>query len=384
MSLELNQRLSTIEQSTIRSFNAMAKAAPGCISLTIGEPDFDTPSEITDELQAAAAAKETHYCPNCGSDALRTKIAEYESRNRRIPFTMKNVCVTIGASEALHVAINAIVNPGDEVIIPVPAYPAYANIVRLCGGVPVFMDLTDTDFQIRKETIEPLLSAHTKAIILNSPNNPTGTVLDQASMDVLAEAMKKHAFYAVIDAVYEQISFAGAVPSLMDHEEVQNQCILVQSFSKPYAMTGWRMGYLCASEALIDAFTKVHTYTVSCAPTILQRACIRALDYDPASMKEAYARRSGFLYDSLTEMGLPAVKPDGAFYLFPCIGEFGMDSDTFCRRMIREAGVAAVPGSAFGKDGYIRLSSCVSDADLEEAMKRMKQFAQRLRESLHA
>ncbi len=384
MSLTFNARLNDVGTSRIRAFNTLAKQTPGCISLTIGEPDFDTPEPICDAVIHSLQNKETHYCSNAGSDELRAKAASFENGRRHTAYTKKNVCITIGASEALFSSLYTILNPGDEVIIPLPAYPAYVNLVHLCGAVPVFLDLSTADFQMHKEMLENVISDKTKAIILNSPNNPTGTILNAESIQAVHDVMKTHPMYALIDAVYEQLSFLDEVPCLLSYPDILDQCILVQSFSKPYAMTGWRMGYVCASEDFINAFMKVHIYAISCPPSLFQKACMTALDYDPAQMKEAYHRRSMFLYKSLLDMQLPVPEPQGAFYVFPCIREFGMDDETFCREMIQKAGVAAVPGSAFGMPGSIRLSSCVNEEKLQEAMRRMKLFVAQLRENTHA
>jgi aspartate/methionine/tyrosine aminotransferase len=384
MSLTLNNRLQAVGTSRIRAFNTLAKQTPGCISLTIGEPDFDTPACITNELIRSADNNETHYCPNAGSDALRTKAAQFENNRHGTQYTKDNVVITIGASEALFSSFYTILNPEDEVIIPLPAYPAYVNLVYLCGAKPVFLDLSSANFQITEQMLKQAVSPKTKAIILNSPNNPTGTILNKQSIQAIHAILQNHPMYAVIDAVYEQLSFQGSVPSLLAYPDIQDQCILVQSFSKPYAMTGWRMGYVCGAKEFIDAMLKVHIYAISCPPSLFQKACIKALDYDPSSMRDVYEQRSMFLYKALLDMRLPVMEPQGAFYLFPCIKEFGMDDETFCTQMIQKAGVAAVPGSAFGMAGYVRLSSCVKETDLKEAMVRMKQFVETLRENKHA
>ena len=340
--------------------------------ITIGEPDFDTPQPVKDALATALAENQPHYAPNQGTPALRQAIAAFETR-RGFACTAEQVLVTVGATGALYTALTGILNPGDEVVIPTPAFSLYESIVLAAGAVPVPLDLTKTGFQIHKDSLDRVISPKTRAVILNSPNNPTGVVLNEASMAVVKEAVLGKPIRLICDNVYQQLAEVDC-PDLSLDEDLRPQVLLCQSFSKPYAMTGWRVGYLIGPQAEMDRLLLLHAAEVAAVPTFIQTACVAALQVDTAEMAETYKNRRAYVCRRLDEMGLSYPKPQGAFYVFPEIGRFELDSETFCTRMIREAGLAAVPGSCFGVEGYIRLSCCYAEKDLKEGLDRLEAF----------
>ena len=372
----MNQNILKMKLSGIRRFTALAKATPGCRMLTIGEPDFDTPAPIRASAEQAMASGLTHYAPNKGTDSLRKAIAAYETQ-RGMACTMDNILVTIGATGALNTALTGLLNPGEEVIIPIPAFPLYESITVAAGAVPVFLDLKKSNFQIDKEALEALISPKTRAIVLNSPNNPTGCVLSEASLKTVAELAEKHDFYILCDNVYAALS-AEILPDLTRDPGLRHRCILCQSFSKPWAMTGWRIGWLAAPPELIDKFTLLQAAQIASVPTFLQKAAETALTVSPADMAAVYRKRRDLVCARLDQMGLTYPEPRGAFYVFPDISPFGLDSETFCTRLIEEGGLAAVPGSCFGCEGHIRLSYCYSDEELRESLDRLEKFIRNL------
>lgn len=374
--IPLNRNLLPLQPSSIRTFTALANATPGCVKLTIGEPDLNTPDAVKAAAVSALEANRTHYAPNQGNADLRQAIAAAETaRGNRTK--AEQVLVTVGASQALFTALLGILNPGEEVIIPTPAFPLYESLVAIAGGRAVPMDLTETGFQITRELLDAHMTGRTKAIILNSPNNPTGTVLNEASLAAVKDAVLGKPVFLICDNVYQQLSYVPC-PDLAADEALKDQTILCQSFSKPWAMTGWRVGYLVCPDYVMDRLVLLSAAQIASVPTFLQDAALTALDTDTAPMQETYRRRRDYVVSRLTAMGLPFPAPEGAFYIFPDISRFGMTSEEFCTRMIREAGLAAVPGSCFGAEGYIRLSYCYSDGELAEGMNRLEAFIQRL------
>ena len=371
----LNTALYTAKRSAIREFSALAKATPGCIALTLGEPEFDTPAAVREAAKEALDAGETHYIANPGAPEVRQAVADFERRENGFVCDPSEVILTAGATEALFTALFGILNPGDEVIIPQPAFLLYEEIVNLCRGVTVKLVTAPDGFQIRKEKLEALITPRTKAIVINTPNNPTGCVLDAESLAAVRDAALAHDLFVIADDVYRQLSYGAEKPgSAADFPELKDRLLLVQSFSKPYAMTGWRMGYLIADAPLMERLSLVHQYCVVSTPAPFQRAALAALAESTAAMRETYRKRRDCVCERLEAMGLPAVRPDGAFYVFPSIEQTGMTSDVFCRRLITEAGVAATPGFCFGQEGYIRFSYCCADEDLAEGMNRLERF----------
>ncbi len=367
-----NRNLLTLEPSGIRRFTALAAATPGCVSLTIGEPDQATPEIICQSAAQALAQGLTHYAPNPGRASLRAAIADFESR-RGMACTASNVLVTVGATGALNTALGGILNPGDQVIIPTPAFSLYESIVRSVGAEPVFLDLSQTGFQIDPAQLRGLITPRTRAIVLNSPNNPTGAVLNRESLAAMKQAVLGKPIYLICDNVYAPLC-PGPIPDLTLDAQLREQVILCQSFSKPWAMTGWRIGYLLAPAALVEKFVLLQAAQIASVPTFVQAAAETALSTDVSPMAQIYARRRAYAAGRLEQMGLAFPEPEGAFYLFPDISRFGMTSEEFCIRAIREAGVACVPGSCFRGEGHIRISYCYSDEALAQGLDRLERF----------
>ena len=373
--IPLNSNLSTLQRSGIRQFTNLAKTVPDCVMLTIGEPDFNTPEEIKAAALTSLFQNRTHYAPNQGVEELRREIAVYECF-RGMLCKPEQVLITAGATGALFTALLGILNPGEEVIIPTPAFPLYETITTIAGGKAVALDTKADDFQITAEALARVISPKTKAIILNSPNNPTGTVLSAESLAAVKQAVMGKPIFVICDNVYSRLS--APCPDLSTDEELKDQLFLCQSFSKPFAMTGWRVGYLIGPEDVMVRLLLLHAAEVASIPTFLQDACIAALSTSPKEMADIYAKRREFVCHRLTEMGLTFPKPEGAFYVFPDISRFGLSGEDFCKRMIREAKVAAVPGSCFGCEGHIRLSYACSDADLKKGLDRLEAFIRTL------
>lgn len=375
----LNQALYGAKRSAIRAFSALARATPGCVSLTLGEPDFDTPLPVCSAVGAALALGETHYIDNNGAPALRERIAAFEGERNGMDYTAGEVIVTAGATQALFLALFGILNPGDEVIVPTPAFVLYEEIIKLCRGRFVPLDTTADGFQIDGERLAGLVTERTRAIILNSPNNPTGCVYDGSSLLAVRRAVEGRPIFVLCDDVYRQLVYTGECHSFAEFRDLREQIIVVQSFSKPYAMTGWRVGYLLADASIKERLELVHQFVVASTPAPFQRACIAALDQDVSSMVEVYRRRRAYILERLARMDLAVREPQGAFYVFPSIGEFGLSSEEFCTRMIQEAGLAATPGACFGGEGHIRLTYCYGDAELKEGLDRLEVFVNKLR-----
>ena len=370
------QHLEKLRRSPIRAYTDLAASVPGCVKLTIGEPDMDTPANIRAAAAAALENGMTHYAPNQGILPLRKAIADFETA-RGHAVTADQILVTVGATQALYTALTGILEPGDEVIIPVPGFVLYESIVLSAGAVPRSLDLTKTGLQIRRDPLRELITPKTRAIILNSPNNPTGTVLDEESIAAVKEAVLGKDIAVICDNVYQLLADIPC-PDLSLDPELKEQTLVCQSFSKPWAMTGWRIGYLTAPERLMEKLLLLSAANIASVPTFIQEAAVEALRTDPAPMAGVFRRRRAFVCRRLREMGLSFPEPEGAFYVFPDIRPYGLTGDEFCTRMIREAGVAAVPSSCFGVEGYIRLSCCCSDEDLSEGLDRLERFLRSL------
>ena len=374
--MPLNHNLEKLQRSGIRVFTNLARQTPGCRMLTVGEPDRDTPREVGAAASRAMEAGQTHYAPNQGTESLRKAIAAFETRRGR-PTEPSEILVTVGATQALNAALTGILNPGNEVIIPTPAFSLYDSIVTAAGAKSVFLDVSKTGFQITKEALDACLTERTRAIVLNSPNNPTGVVLNEASLEVVAQAVRQRDMYLLCDNVYGALSYVNC-PDLTLKEDLREKTILCQSFSKPYAMTGWRVGYLAAPERLISRLLLLSAAQIAAVPTFVQAAAEVALTLDVSPMRELYRARRDYVVGRLKAMDLRFPEPEGAFYVFPSIEKFGIPSWEFCTRMIREAGLAAVPGVCFGTEGYLRLSYCYSDQELQESLDRLEGFIKSL------
>ena len=315
--------------------------------------------------------------PNQGTLSLRKAIADFETARGNVT-KPENVLVTIGACHALFTALFGILNPGEEVIVPTPGFGLYETIATISGARTVALDVTKTGFQIPKEALEEVITPRTKAIVINSPCNPTGVVFNAESLANVKAAVLGKPIFVICDNVYNQLSYIDSCPDLSLDPDLKDQLILCQSFSKPYAMTGWRVGYLTCPEYVMDRLLLLSAAEITAVPTFLQEASVTALNTDPSEMRAVYRRRRDYVCSRLRTMGLDFPEPEGAFYVFVDIRKYGLDSGTFCTRMIKEGKVAAVPGACFGAEGYIRLSYCYSDQELEKGLDRMEAFLQTL------
>ena len=333
--IPLNQNLSTLKRSAIRVYSNLARETEDCAMLTIGEPDFDTPEAIKLAAMAALRDNQTHYAPNQGALSLRKAIADFETArgNETVP---EKVLVTIGACHTLFTALFGILNPGEEVIVPTPGFGLYETIATISGAKTVPLDVTKTNFQITREALEAAITPRTKAIVINSPCNPTGVVFNAESLANVKAAVLGRPIFIISDNVYNQLSYIDSCPDLSLDPELKDQLILCQSFSKPYAMTGWRVGYLTCPAYVMDRLLLLSAAEITAVPTFLQEAAVTALKTDPTLMKEVYRRRRDYVCGRLKDMGLSFPEPEGAFYVFVDIRKFGLDSGTFCTRMIRE------------------------------------------------
>ena len=374
--IPLNSNLSTLTRSQIRLYTNLARQTPDCAMLTIGEPDFDTPEAIKEAAIAALRSDMTHYAPNQGTLSRRQAVAEFET-NRGNATTPEQVLVTIGACQALFTALLGVLNPGEEIIVPTPGFGLYETIATVAGAKTIRLDISKTDFQITKEALDAAITEKTKVIVLNSPCNPTGTILNRESLETVKQAVLGKPIFLLCDNVYSQLSYADC-PDLSLDAQLKDQLLLCQSFSKPYAMTGWRIGYLVCPEYVMERLLLLSAATITAVPTFLQEAAVTALQTDPTPMREIYRKRREYVCNRLTQMGLSFPAPEGAFYVFPDISKYGIGSAQFCTRMIQEGKVAAVPGECFGADGHIRISYCYSMEELEKGLDRLEAFLKTL------
>ena len=356
------------------------------ISLGVGEPDFDTPWHIRDEGIYSLEKGRSHYTGNTGLVELRKEICNYLKRSQGIQYDYsKEVIVTVGGSEAIDIGLRAMCNPGDEVIIPQPSYVSYEPCALLVGAVPVIIDLKEeNEFRLTAEELKAAITDKTKVLILPFPNNPTGGIMERADLEAIREVIIENDIYVMSDEIYAELTYKDKHVSIASLEGMRERTVLINGFSKAYAMTGWRLGYACGPEEIIRQMTKIHQYCIMCAPTTSQYAAIEALkngDKDVEEMRAEYNRRRRFLMNAFKEMNIKVFEPYGAFYIFPCIKEFGMTSDEFATRFLAEEKVAAVPGTAFGAsgEGFLRISYAYSLERLKEAMKRFAHFVEKLR-----
>lgn len=379
MPLGLNTQMDALEPSGIRRFSALAQKTPGCINLTLGEPGEDTPPQVGACVTRSLAAGMTHYPPNNGWPRLREALSSHMGA-AGLEYAPDEIIVTSGATEALFCTLATLLNPGDEVVIPRPCFSLYASVATLCRARPVFLDTGENSFQIDGAALSRLVGGKTKAVVLTSPNNPTGCVLDAGSLDAVASLAARHDFYVVCDDVYDQLVYDDGFEGFAHrHPGLRDRTVVVNSFSKPYAMTGWRLGWLAAPEALAGQIAKVHQFAVSSVPSFTQDAAVCALSIDVDGMRESYRARRDLVLERLSRMGLPVVRPQGAFYAFPSVAGLGLSSAEFCVRAIKEAGVALVPGSVFGAEGHVRLSYATDEGTLVRGLDRLELFVQGLR-----
>lgn len=378
MELTFNHAFDHVKRSGIRRFTEVVKSVPGAVQLTIGEPDLNTPEAVRAAAKMALDAGDTHYPPNNGRPELLAAISKFEERRNGLLYAPDEIILTIGATEALFISLFALVNPGDEVIIPTPAFSLYESIARLCRAVPVNLPTEDNCFQIDPAALADAITPRTKAIILTSPNNPTGCVYTRKTLDAIHGVLKDKPIFVICDEVYRQLVYTDDFTSFSAFADMRDRVVVVQSYSKPYAMTGWRLGYVMADRPVHEKLQVAHQYAVVSAPAFVQTACIEALKYDNSADKTLFRRRRDYVYKRLKDMGLDVQKPEGAFYMFISVKKFGMDSLTFCTRMVKEGKVGLTPGVYFGCEGYMRLSYCYSDADLKEGLDRMEAFLRAL------
>lgn len=379
---KISDNVNSIEISGIRKFYNKLANYPDAISLTLGQPDFNVPQRIKEAIIEAVNENKTEYTSNAGIVELRREICGYLG-TFGIGYEPDEVCLTVGGSEGLMDVFMAFINPGDKVLVPTPAYPAYESCVKLLGGQVVNYEL-NSDFSINFEALEKVLAEEKpKLMVVSYPSNPTGAVLSKEDSVRLRDVIMANDIVVITDEIYSSLCFAGEYHSIAAHGEIKDKVVLVSGFSKMFSMTGLRLGFVCAVKEYMDSIIKVHQYNVSCAPSIVQWGTVTGLREcmgDVETMKEEFVRRRDYLYSQLSDMGFDVNMPMGAFYMFPSIKKYGMSSDEFCERLLKEEKVAIVPGSAFGAggEGYIRISYAYSMPQLEECAKRLRRFVERM------
>ncbi|HLV50310.1 MAG TPA: aminotransferase class I/II-fold pyridoxal phosphate-dependent enzyme [Erysipelothrix sp.] len=376
----MKSKIEKIKISGIRSFTGLFKDDPDMLYLTIGEPDLDTPDLIKEAAKKALDDNLTHYPPALGILPLRERIATYENKAFNDSLNADHVIVTNGATEGLVLAMWTLLEKGDAIILPTPGYTLYQSQALLGDAVVKTLDTVDNNFQIDEAKLRSLVDENTKAILLTSPNNPSGDILNKESLDAVYAVMKDHPnLYAILDDVYNGFVYDGDLLSLRNYPDIKDRLIVVQAFSKSHAMTGWRIGYVLANPSLIDEMHKLHQNLMAGVNSITQYATIKAFDVDTSYMKEDYKKRRDYVYDRLIKMGLTVNKPKGAFYIFPNIKEFNMTSYDFAYRCAQEFKLALIPGIYFGADDYVRLSYCYAMDDLKLALDRLESYIESLR-----
>ena len=381
----LSSTLTDIKPSGIRRFFDLLADMGDVTALTVGQPDFVTPWHIREAAIQSLERGHTYYTSNSGLPELRSEICAYMKRRFGLEYTPDEALVTVGGSEAIDVAIRALVNPGDEVIIPMPSFVCYEPIVRMAGAVPVIINTKEENgFKLTPDELLAAFTDKTKLLVLPYPNNPTGAILDEAELSSLAELICERDIAVLSDEIYAELTYGKRHVSIASIDGMRERTVIASGFSKAYAMTGWRLGYLLGPAPWLKQMTKLHQYAIMCAPTVSQFAAIEALregDGDIATMRAEYDRRRNYIYEGLAEIGLPAVMPEGAFYIYPYIGGFGLTSEEFCRRLLVEEKCAIVPGTAFGDcgEGYARISYAYSVRHIEEALEKIKRFVEKLK-----
>ena len=382
----LAKKVIDIQPSGIRKFFDIVSEMPDAISLGVGEPDFDTPWRIREEGIYSLEKGKTFYTSNSGLKELKIEICKYLDRKVNVQYDYRNqVIVTVGGSEGIDIALRAMLDPGDEVLIPQPCYVSYLPCTVLADGVPVTIPLQEkNEFKLTAEELEAAITPKTKILIMPFPNNPTGSIMTKEDLAPIVEVVKKHDLFVISDEIYSELSYQGEHVSIASFEGMKERTILINGFSKGFAMTGWRLGYACGPKEIIEQMVKIHQFAIMCAPTNSQYAAVEALrncDNEVQEMREAYNERRRFLMSEFKRMGLQCFEPFGAFYVFPSIQEFGMTSEEFALRFLDEEKVAVVPGTAFGDcgEGFLRISYAYSIEDLKEALGRLEKFITRLR-----
>ena len=381
----IGSKVVDIKPSGIRKFFDIVHETEGAISLGVGEPDFDTPWHIRDEGIYSLEKGRTFYTSNSGLVELRKEIASYMKRTQGIDYDPLNeVFVTVGGSEAIDLAFRAMIDEGDEVLIPQPSYVSYEPCAILADAKPVIIELKEeNEFRLTAEEVLEKVTDRTKILVLPFPNNPTGAIMEKEDLEKIAKVVIEKDLYVLSDEIYGELSYKNKHVSIASLPGMKERTILINGFSKAYAMTGWRLGYACGPEVIMKQMVKIHQYAIMCAPTTSQYAAVEALrngDDDIKVMREEYNHRRRYLLNEFKKLGLPCFEPYGAFYVFPCIKKFGMSSDDFCTRLLKEEKLAVVPGNAFGDsgEGYIRISYAYSMENLKTAMERFEHFISKL------
>lgn len=382
----LSERIVDIPFSGIRKFFDIAAEMKDVISLGVGEPDFDTPWHIRDEGIYSLERGKTAYTSNAGLKELKIEIAKYLERRFQVSYDYDSeIMVTVGGSEAIDMAMRAMLDPGDEVLIPQPSYVSYVPCTTLANGTPVIINLKEeNEFRLTAEELEAAITPKTKLLVLPFPNNPTGAIMERKDLEAIAEVVKKHDLYVLSDEIYAELSYLEDHVSIASVPGMKERTVLINGFSKTYSMTGWRLGYACAPKIILEQMLKIHQYAIMCAPTTSQYAAVEAVrngDCDVAAMREEYDGRRRYLMHRFQEMGLQCFEPYGAFYAFPSIQEFGLSSDEFATKLLKEKKVVVVPGTAFGEcgEGFLRISYAYSLDKLKVALDRMEEFVTELR-----
>ena len=382
----LSKTITTIQPSGIRKFFDIVSEMEDAISLGVGEPDFDTPWHIRDEGIYSLEKGRTFYTSNAGLKELRVEIANYLDRRFGLNYhPEQEMLITVGGSEAIDIAMRAMLDPGDEVLIPQPSYVSYVPCAVLANGVPVIIELkAENEFRLTAEELEAAITPKTKLLVLPFPNNPTGSVMERKDLEAIAKVIEKYDLYVLSDEIYAELTYLEKHVSIASLPGMKERTILISGFSKSHAMTGWRLGYACGPAVIIKQMLKIHQFAIMCAPTTSQYAAVEAMkngDADVAMMREEYNGRRRYLMKRFKDMGLECFEPFGAFYAFPCIKEFGMTSDEFATRLLNAKKVAVVPGAAFGDcgEGFLRISYAYSLDDLKEALDRVEEFITELR-----
>ena len=383
----LAKKVVEIEPSGIRKFFDVVNEMKDAISLGVGEPDFDTPWRIREEGIYSLEKGRTFYTSNSGLKELKEEICNYIQRKTSVIYDPKSeVVVTVGGSEGIDIAMRAMLDPGDEVLIPQPSYVSYLPCAVLAGGVPVVIPLQNkNEFKLTREELEAEITPRTKILVLPFPNNPTGSIMTREDLEPIAEVVKEHDLFVISDEIYSELSYQGEHVSIAEFPGLRERTIMINGFSKGFAMTGWRLGYACGPAEIIEQMIKIHQFAIMCAPTNSQYAAIEGLrncQPEVDEMREAYNQRRRFLMHEFRRIGLKCFEPYGAFYVFPDVSEFGMTSEEFATRFLEEERVAVVPGTAFGAsgEGFIRISYAYSLEDLKVALGRLERFIERLRE----
>lgn len=383
----LSRRIAEIEPSGIRKFFDVVNEMEEAISLGVGEPDFDTPWHIRDEGIYSLEKGRTFYTSNAGLKELKVEIAKYLDRKFHIAYDYEHeILITVGGSEAIDIAMRAMLDPGDEVIIPQPSFVCYAPCAVLANGTPVIIELkAENEFRLTAEELKAAITPKSKLLVLPFPNNPTGSIMSREDLEEIARVVREHDLYVLSDEIYAELTY-GKEPhvSIASLPGMRERTILINGFSKAYAMTGWRLGYACGPRIIVEQMLKIHQFAIMCAPTTSQYAAVEALrngDDDVVRMRDEYDGRRRYLLHRFRKMGLECFEPYGAFYMFPCIAEFGMTSEEFAEKLLETEKVAVVPGTAFGLggEGFIRISYAYSLEDLKKALERIERFVNCLR-----